>query len=84
MFQQIIITTYTELVKKTGINRVQSCRVAARLYILRTPHNDATSNNGRAINFIIIGRLGPLTLAYFLASPRVKATRCPSSRFAIG
>ncbi|MCG8498416.1 MAG: TrkH family potassium uptake protein [Enterobacterales bacterium] len=36
------------------------------------------------IILMFIGRLGPLTLAYFLASPRVKATRCPSSRFAIG
>lgn len=36
------------------------------------------------ILLMFIGRLGPLTLAYFLASPRVKATRFPSSRFAIG
>ncbi|NDW22159.1 TrkH family potassium uptake protein [Alteromonas hispanica] len=39
---------------------------------------------GIIIVLMFIGRLGPLTLAYFLASPRVKVTRYPSSRFAIG
>lgn len=44
------------------------------------------SNPGKLVIMILmfIGRLGPLTLAYCLASPRVKKTRFPSSRFAIG
>ena len=44
------------------------------------------TNIGKCLVIVLmfIGRLGPLTLAYFLASPRVKATRFPSSRFAIG
>lgn len=44
------------------------------------------SEIGKVIIIVLmfIGRLGPLTLAYFLASPRSKATRLPVSRFAIG
>lgn len=44
------------------------------------------SDTGKIIVIILmfIGRLGPLTLAYFLASPRVRTLRFPSSRFAIG
>lgn len=44
------------------------------------------TNIGKCLVIVLmfIGRLGPLTLAYFLASPRVKAKRFPSSRFAIG
>ncbi|MGB7996261.1 MAG: TrkH family potassium uptake protein [Photobacterium halotolerans] len=48
-----------------------------------------TGNLSAAGEFIIIfmmfmGRLGPLTLAYFLASPRKKKIRYPETRLAIG
>jgi len=48
-----------------------------------------TTSLSEAGEFILIflmfmGRLGPLTLAYFLASPRIKKLRYPSAKIAIG
>lgn len=48
-----------------------------------------TTSLSEAGEFILIflmfmGRLGPLTLAYFLASPRTKKLRYPSAKIAIG
>lgn len=48
-----------------------------------------TSNLTRTGQFIIIflmfmGRLGPLTLAYFLASPKLKRIRYPETKLTIG
>ena len=36
------------------------------------------------ITLMFIGRLGPLTLAYFLASPRIKRLRYPETQITIG
>lgn len=44
------------------------------------------SNSGELIIILLMyaGRLGPLTLAYFIASPRISRIKYPEAKLAIG